>query len=217
MNKNRIPVEIIRCVDDEGNYVLVKKYEKGISVKLTSRRRRHNPPITTYEHESCKLDMPAEFKVIFNHDTNSFKPNPNYQIQMIQYYLDKQDINEYELRNLIMSYLKTKKKEMEKDKFKSVCDIFDKADKMLSRSDTRKNSNVNEADVSYKFLLKSYSKIVELCEVKKKVEEKVELKKDISVDELARILKSAWMDSRGGSLSPVQMQVILNAKGVKIV
>lgn len=158
--KDKMPVEIIRCVDNEGNYILLKKYEAHHYRKLIPYK---------FEQEPCKLDMPAKFKLTYG--TASYaEPNKDYTVQMIKYCINKQNINEYELRNLVMSYLKGVRKQMDKDKFKSVCSIFDKADKMLNRADKRKNSNINEANTSYRFLVKSYERIVDLCEVEKKVE-----------------------------------------------
>ena len=169
--KNKIPVEIFRCVNEFGNFVLVKKYDN-----YAGRGKKRKLISSAFESMSEQIycNMPAEFKLIelFTDSSGNrnidIKPNPSYQVELIKYYIDKHNCNEYELRNLIMEYLKNNRKKMESDKFKSICNIFDKADKMLSRADTRKNSNKNEADVSYKFLLKSYSRIVELVEEGKK-------------------------------------------------
>lgn len=170
--KSKMPVEIIRCVGNDGKYVLVKKYEGDWRDLRDGRRRKHNRvPLFTFEYEPCKLDMPAKFKLSHHGNLSGFEANKDYTVQMIKYCIEKQNTNEYELRNLVTTYLKSKRREMDKDKFREVCDIFDKADKMLSRADRRKNSNINEANVSYRFLVKSYSRIVNMCEVKKKVVE----------------------------------------------
>ena len=145
----REPDEIKRCKARDGNgYELYKVYN-GTKRKLPQE-----------EVVKCKLDYPA--KSIFG--DYGIESNPDYNIELINHHLDKQDCNEYELRNLIFNYLKSKRKELDTNLFKSVCMIFDKADKMLGRSDKRKNPSHNEADVSYKFLIKSYKKIVNMCE-----------------------------------------------------
>lgn len=180
--KNKIPVEIIRCVDKDGNYVLLKKYEAYHSRKLIPYR---------LEQEPCKLDMPAEFKVSYKPESYAVK-NENYQYEMIKYCIEKQNVNEYELRNLVVTYLERKRKEMDKDKFREICDIFDKADKMLAKSDRRKNSNRHEANISYKFLIKSYGKIVDLCEVKKKVDKPLDL--------VVQLMEKAIIEIRKGAI-----------------
>ena len=146
------PDEIIRCVDrNTGKYILVKKY--------VFRGRRPD----RIDVEDCKLDQPAEY--IFDGSVNPVSPDPDYNIKLINYCLDNGNINEYEIRRLVMVYLKDKRKATDKNVFKSACDVFDKADKMLSRCDRRKNNNMHEADVSYKFLIKSYKKIMSIIEI----------------------------------------------------
>jgi hypothetical protein len=162
------PDEIFRCKDVNGEYWLYKTY---------SYRRKSRLLRPDYEIVRCGLDIPAEYVIESKMPTNiydrgrtlySYKSNPDYELEMINYQLNKSNCNEYELRNLIMGYLKNKRKSIKTDMFKQVCSIFDKADKMLSRCDRRKNSNMYEADVSYKFLIKSYRKIVDMCEAKVK-------------------------------------------------
>lgn len=200
--KSKMPVEIIRCVDSNGKYMLLKKY-----------RRKSMAVSDTFEQEPCKLDMPAKFKLSYDYNTARFEPNKDYIIQMIKYCVEKQNCNEYELRNLVMNYLKGMRKQMDKDKFKSVCNIFDKADKMLSRCDRRKNSNINEANVSYKFLVKSYSRIVDICEVKKKVVEDI----SITLQELATCAFNLW-NQTGNIKAYHQWQSTMSAilKGGKV-
>lgn len=215
MAKNKIPSEIIRCVDKDGKYVLVKKYESG---GMRRRRRRGYNSIVTFEYEPCKLDTPAEFKVSYKSETlqgqglnSPATENENYTIQMIKYCIDKQNVNEYELRNLVVIYLERKRKEMDKDKFRAICDIFDKADKMLAKSDMRKNSNRYEANMSYKFLIKSYGRIMRLCEVKKKVGKDINtIIKDIIAGKVI-----ITHTPRGGS--PIWQKYATIMKGAKII
>ncbi len=157
----RHPDEIFRCYYVDGDkYVLVKQW-KGRGRRGTN----------TYEMVDCKLDYPAEYIIEYIIDggcysVDGYKRNDNYELELINYHLLRKCCNEYELRNLMMEWLKKKRKVMDKSVFRTACGIFDKADKMLARADKRKNSNHNEADVSYNFMIRNYVKIVGMCEVK---------------------------------------------------
>ncbi len=147
---NRMPKRVLRCVDSKGKHVVVRQY--------VYRARNRQDEFTIKDDD---LREPACHMLSVD---NKIRLNVDYKVQMINYYLSKKNINEYVLRGMIIEYLRGKKKIMGKGRFKDVCGVFDKADKMLSRCDVRKNDSIKEADVSYGFLIKSYVKIMGMCE-----------------------------------------------------
>ncbi len=165
--RSKPPAHIYRCKQADGSIVLAERYD------FVSRRRA-----AEWEIKPCTLDssMPAAHIVTRTCTLNSrgvHKPvathvdiNPTYELEMLQWGLQTQDMNEYDLRVLCMNLVKSKMKKVPKPVLVKACGLFDKADKMLNRADLRKNSNINEAAVSYRFMCKNYSKILDILEKK---------------------------------------------------
>ncbi len=93
-------------------------------------------------------------------------PNPDYLKECVDYYINGDtEYNELEVREIVLTLIKRNRKTLNRKELISVCSVFDKCEKMVNRSDYRKNSNTHEADTSYKFAMSGYRKI---CDIIKK-------------------------------------------------